>query len=91
MKVCLVGEGAQGVTHINTLKELDDIEVVTLAGGIRADAETFAQEHGIGHVSTDLEECLDQPGVEAVVITSPNQLHCEQTILSSKILTEAIQ
>ena len=37
MKVCLVGEGAQGVTHINTLKKLDDIEVVTLAGGIRAD------------------------------------------------------
>lgn len=82
MRVCLVGEGAQGVTHINTLKELDDIEVVTLAGGIRADAETFAQKHGIGHVSTDLEECLDRQGVEAVVITSPNQLHCEQTVLA---------
>ena len=82
MKVCLVGEGAQGITHIETLKKLDDIEVVSLAGGIRADAEAFAQKYGIGHVSTDLEACLDQPGVEAVVITSPNQVHCEQTVMA---------
>ena len=82
MKICLVGEGAQGTTHINALKQIDDIEVVSLAGGIRTDAEIFAMEHGIGHVSTDLEECLDQPGVEAAVITSPNQLHCEQTVLA---------
>ena len=61
---------------------MPDVEVVTLAGGIRADAEAFAREHGIGHVSTDLEECLDQPGVEAAVITSPNQVHCEQTVMA---------
>ena len=82
MKVCLVGEGAQGITHIDVLKKVPEVEVVTLAGGIRADAESFAHQHGIGHVSTDLEECLDQPGVEAVVITSPNQLHCEQTVMA---------
>ena len=82
MKICLVGEGAQGITHINSLKKLEDVEVVSLAGGIRADAEAFAAEHGIAHFSTDLEECLDQPGGEAVVITSPNPLHCEQTVLA---------
>lgn len=82
MKICLVGEGAQGVTHINALKALPGIEVVSLAGGIRADAEAFAAEHGIEHVSTDLEECLDRPGVEAAVITSPNQVHCEQAVMA---------
>lgn len=82
MRVCLVGEGAQGRTHIEALKALPDVEVVTLAGGIRTDAEAFARTHGIGHVSTDLEECLARPGVEAVVITSPNQLHCEQAVLA---------
>ena len=80
MKVCLVGEGAQGLTHMEALRGMDAVEVVSLAGGIAADAEAFAREHGIGHVSTDLEECLDQPGVEAAVITSPNQLHCEQAV-----------
>ena len=62
MKVCLVGEGAQGLTHMEALRAMKGIEVVSLAGGIEADAEAFAREHGIGHVSTDLEECLDQPG-----------------------------
>ena len=80
MKVCLVGEGAQGITHMRALRGMEGVEVVSLAGGIAADAEAFAREHGIGHVSTDLEECLDRPGVEAAVITSPNQLHCEQAV-----------
>ena len=82
MKVCLVGEGAQGITHIGALQALPDVEVTRLAGGIQADAEAFAREHGIGHVSTNLAECLDQPGIEAVVITSPNQLHCEQAVMA---------
>lgn len=82
MKVCLVGEGAQGITHIDAFKEFPQVEVVTLAGGIQADAEAFARERGIGHVSTNLEECLDQPGVEAVIITSPNQVHCAQTVMA---------
>ncbi|HJP31192.1 MAG: Gfo/Idh/MocA family oxidoreductase [Candidatus Latescibacteria bacterium] len=82
MKVCLVGEGAQGITHIKALQDMQDVEVVTLAGGVLADAEAFASDHGIEHVSTDLEECLDQPGVEAAVITSPNQVHCEQTVMA---------
>lgn len=82
MKVCLVGEGAQGITHIEALKKLGDIEVVSLAGGILSDAEAFAAEHGIEHVSTNLEECLDRPGVEAAVITSPNQVHCEQAVMA---------
>ena len=80
MKVCLVGEGAQGITHMRALRGMEGVEVVSLAGGIAADAEAFAREHGIGHVSTDLEECLGRPGVEAAVITSPNQLHCEQAV-----------
>ena len=82
MKVCMVGEGAQGITHIEALKKMDDVEIVSVAGGIEADARAFASEHGIDHVSTDLEECLDQPGVEAAVITSPTQLHSEQTIMA---------
>ena len=80
MKVCLVGEGAQGVTHMEALEKMEDVEVVSLAGGIEADAEAFARKHGIPHASTDYEECIDRPGVEAVVITSPNQVHCEQTV-----------
>ena len=66
MKICLAGEGAQGFTHIEALRKIEGVEVVTLAGGIGADAEAFAHKWEIPHWSLSLEECLRQPGVEAV-------------------------
>lgn len=83
MKVCLAGEGAQGLTHIKVMKkQMPDVEVVTLAGGIEADTAEFAQKWQIPHYSMDLAECLEQPGVEAVVLTTPNQIHAEQAMLA---------
>ena len=46
MKVCLAGEGAQGFSHYETLSTMDDVEVVSLAGGLADDAEAFAAERG---------------------------------------------
>ena len=79
MKICLAGEGAQGLTHVEALRNIEGIEVVTLAGGVEADAAGFARQWKIPHYSLDLEECLKQPGVEAVVLTTPNQVHASQT------------
>ncbi len=82
MKVCLAGEGAQGLTHIQALGSIEGVDVVTLAGGIAADAEAFAQQWKIPHHSLNLEECLRQPGVEAVILTTPNHLHAAQATLA---------
>ena len=82
MKVCLAGEGAQGLTHIEVWKQMPDVEVVTLAGGVEADTAEFAAKWQIPHYSMDLAECLQQPGVEAVVLTTPNQIHAEQATLA---------
>ena len=82
MKVCLAGEGAQGFTHMEALSARDDVEVITLAGGIEMDTAEFAGKWNIPHYSMNLEECLNQPGVEAVVLTTPNQIHCEQAELA---------
>jgi 2-hydroxy-4-carboxymuconate semialdehyde hemiacetal dehydrogenase len=82
MKVCMVGEGAQAETHMNALRSLDGVEVVTVAGGIEADMEAFAQKWNIPHCSLDLETCLNLHGVEAVINTGPSQLHAAQTRLA---------
>ncbi len=85
MKICLAGEGAQGITHMEVLRKRTDVEVVTLAGGIEADTAEFARGNGIPHYSMDLEECLGQDGVEAVVLTTPNHIHAEQAELAMKM------
>ena len=82
MKICLAGEGSMGDNHIRTLKQFNDIEVVTLAGGVEKDAAAFAKEWDIPHYALDLEECLNQPGVEAVLLATPNQVHAGQAELA---------
>jgi len=82
MRVCMVGEGAQGITHMESLRKLGGVEVVTVAGGLEADTREFAARYGIPHWSLDLETCLQQEGVEAVIIASPNQIHSEQTVMA---------
>lgn len=75
-----------GLNHMRALKSLgDQVEVVSLAGGVEEDAAAFAREWGIPHYSLDLEECLDQPGVEAVLLATPNQVHAEQAELAMRM------
>ena len=64
------------------MRTISGIEIDTLAGGIAADAEAFAREREIPHWSLDLEECLSRDGVEAVILTTPNQVHCNQVELA---------
>ena len=79
MKICMIGEGAQAETHMQALQDMSGVEVVSLNGGVAEDMQAFAQKWQIPHVSRNLEECLNQPGVGAVINTGPSQLHVEQT------------
>ncbi|MDA0708891.1 MAG: Gfo/Idh/MocA family oxidoreductase [bacterium] len=82
MKICIAGEGAMGLNHTRTLKQFPDIEIVSLACGVETDGAAFAREWQIPHHSTRLEECLSRDGVEAVVLTTPNQVHTDQAIMA---------
>ncbi len=78
MKICVAGQGAFGIKHLEAIKEIDGIEVVSLAGGNPAATEEVAKKFGIPHWTTDLGESLKQPGVEAAILTTPTQMHADQ-------------
>lgn len=78
MKICVAGQGAFGVKHLEAISKIEGIEVVTLAGGNPAGTEEVAKKFGIPHWTTDLAESLKQPGVEAVILTTPTQMHADQ-------------
>ena len=80
MKICLVGEGAIARKHLDALARIDGVEVVSLAGGNRADTADLAAERSIPFWSLDLDEAMNRPGVEAVILTTPTQLHASQAI-----------
>ena len=78
MKLVVAGQGAFGIKHIEALKNIPDVEVVSLAGGSADSTREVAKKYGIPHWSTDLGECLAQPGVEAAILATPTQMHAKQ-------------
>ena len=78
MKVCVAGQGAFGQKHLAGLARIEGVEVVSLAGGSPDTTEAVAKQFGIPHWTTDLTESLEQPGVEAAILTSPTQMHADQ-------------
>jgi len=78
MKICMAGQGAFGVKHLEAIQKIDGIEVVTLAGGNPASTEEVAKKFNIPHWSSNLEECLARPGVEAAILATPTQMHAAQ-------------
>jgi 2-hydroxy-4-carboxymuconate semialdehyde hemiacetal dehydrogenase len=78
MKIALAGQGAFGVKHLEALANIDGVEVVSLAGGSPASTQEVAEKWGIPHWTTDLAETLVQPGLEAVILATPTQMHADQ-------------
>jgi 2-hydroxy-4-carboxymuconate semialdehyde hemiacetal dehydrogenase len=82
MKVCLAGTGAMAAVHVKALKKIDGVEIVSVNSREADSGKTFAAEYGVPHTSTDLAECVDRPGVDAVILTTPSRMHADQTVLA---------
>jgi 2-hydroxy-4-carboxymuconate semialdehyde hemiacetal dehydrogenase len=80
VKICIAGQGAFGVKHIEAIQKIPGIEIVTLAGGSADSTAEVAKKFGIPHWSLDLAECLARPGVTAAILATPTQMHAKQGI-----------
>ncbi len=78
MKIALAGQGAFGTRHLEAIQNIPDIEVISLTGGRPPGTEAVAKKWSIPHWTTDLTETLKQPGLEAVILASPTQVHADQ-------------
>lgn len=78
MKIVLAGQGAFGIKHLEALQKIEDVQVVSLAGGNAQQTAEVAKRFDIAHWSTDLAQSLAQPGVTAAVLATPTQMHAKQ-------------
>jgi 2-hydroxy-4-carboxymuconate semialdehyde hemiacetal dehydrogenase len=78
MKIALAGQGAFGIRHLEAIQNIPDVEVISLTGGRPAGTEEVATKWHIPHWTTDLTETLKRPGLEAVILASPTQVHAQQ-------------
>ncbi|MFM7506422.1 MAG: Gfo/Idh/MocA family oxidoreductase [Rubrivivax sp.] len=80
LKVALAGAGAFGLKHLDALRLIDGVEVVSLVGRELDKTREAAAKYGVGHVTTDLADTLKLPGLDAVILATPTQMHAAQAL-----------
>jgi 2-hydroxy-4-carboxymuconate semialdehyde hemiacetal dehydrogenase len=84
IKVALAGAGAFGIKHLDGIKNIDGVEVVSLISRDLDKTKEVADKYGIQHVTTDLADSLAMKEVDAVILCTPTQMHAEQTLACLK-------
>ena len=80
IKIALAGAGAFGIKHLDGLRNIDGVEVVSAIGRDLGKTREVAAKYGIGHVTDKLEDALARKDVDAVILCTPTQMHAEQTL-----------
>ena len=80
MKIALAGAGAFGEKHLDGLRNIDGVEVISVVGRRLEPTQAVAAKYNIPHATTELAEALDEPGLDAVILCTPTQMHAAQAI-----------
>ena len=80
MKIVIAGAGAFGQKHLDAIRAIGGIEVVSVVGRDPEATRAVAAKYGIPHATTELGEALAQPGVAAAILCTPTQLHAAQAL-----------
>ena len=84
IKVALAGAGAFGIKHLDAIKLIDGVEVVSLVSRDLGKTQEVADKYGIRHVTTDLADSLAIKEVDAVILCTPTQMHAAQAVACMK-------
>lgn len=80
IRIALAGAGAFGQKHLDALKQIHGVEVVSLISRDIDKTRETAARYGIGHATTALDEALARDDVDAVILCTPTQLHASQAL-----------
>jgi 2-hydroxy-4-carboxymuconate semialdehyde hemiacetal dehydrogenase len=96
LNICMVGHGMMGVWHSEALSRVPDVRLHTVVG--RAPTEdsgkkssggrkppttgAFATQYGYHRWTYSLQEALDDPEVDIVIIAGPSETHADMALTS---------
>jgi 2-hydroxy-4-carboxymuconate semialdehyde hemiacetal dehydrogenase len=84
LNVALAGAGAFGLKHLDAIKLIDGVEVVSLVGRELAKTREAAAKYGVAHATTDLADSLALKDLDAVILCTPTSMHADQSIACLK-------
>jgi len=80
LNLALAGAGAFGIKHLDAIRAIGGVNVVSLVGRERAKTEEVARKYGVPHVTTELADTLKRDDVQAVILCTPTPLHASQAL-----------
>ncbi|MCW2350402.1 MULTISPECIES: Gfo/Idh/MocA family oxidoreductase [unclassified Sphingobium] len=84
MRIALAGAGAFGEKHLDGLKNIDGVEIVSIISRRAEQAAEVAAKYRAKHSGTELDEALARDDVDAVILCTPTQMHAQQAIACMK-------
>lgn len=89
MKLAIIGSGMIVNDFLTMVHDIPGIQLEAIVGTARSvdKMELLKKDYGIGQVSTDYEDCLNDQNIDTVYIALPNHLHfsfAEQALLNKK-------
>jgi 2-hydroxy-4-carboxymuconate semialdehyde hemiacetal dehydrogenase len=84
IKVALAGAGAFGIKHLDGIRNIAGVEVISLIGRELDKTREVAAKYGVGHVTTELSDALAIADLDAVILCTPTQMHAEQSVACLK-------
>jgi myo-inositol 2-dehydrogenase / D-chiro-inositol 1-dehydrogenase len=73
--VAFLGVGRMGETHLRNLGGLSDVQVIVVADPNLQSAEYGKRLSGAEIATTDIEQAINHPAVDAVIIVTPTDTH----------------
>jgi 2-hydroxy-4-carboxymuconate semialdehyde hemiacetal dehydrogenase len=80
VRIAVAGAGAFGIKHLDALSRIEDVTIAAVVSRTLEQAEQVADRYGAPVASTDLVDVLELPDVDAVILSTPTQLHAAQTL-----------
>src|SRR5690606_39808275 len=85
INVAVAGVGAFGVKHLESLGQIDGVNLLSVVDSEVDRARDVAMRFGAPHHSSDLIETLALPGLDAVILCTPTPMHARQDRKSTRL------
>ena len=78
IQCALIGYGGIAEFHAEAQEKIEGVHIKTIVGRRPEHAEAFAAKHGAEIATVYLDDALGDDSIQAIVITSPSELHFDQ-------------
>lgn len=80
----IIGTGRMGTARASAFNNIKGIQIKWVCSRSLDKGERFANNYDISRVITDWKEGCRDSNIDGVIITSPNNLHCEMAVFALK-------